>query len=51
MYIYIYIYIYMRCNSFLKAMFRESNNTINCDDNNDAICLLTLGCLLLLGTP
>ena len=26
-------------------------NTIDCDDNDNAICFLILGCLLLLGSP
>ena len=32
-------------------MFRKNNITINCDDNDDAICILILGRLLLQGSP
>ena len=48
----------MRCKNFLKVykntvknMFRKNNDTINCDDNDDAICSLVLGPLVLLGSP
>ena len=57
----------MRCKNFLKVhkntgkkMFAEylsadgcfvKKETINCDDNDDAICFLILGHLLLLGSP
>ena len=57
----------MRCKNFVKVHkntvknifakylpaddFRKNNDTINCDDNNDAICFLILGHFLLLGSP
>ena len=31
--------------------FVKKKKTINCDDNDDAICFLILGRLLLLGSP
>ena len=31
--------------------FVKKKKTINCDDNDDAICFLILGGLLLLGSP
>ena len=42
-------------NMFAKYLpaddFHKSNDTINCDDNDDAIRFLILGRLLLLGSP
>ena len=37
--------------SLCRWLFRKNNNTINCDDNENAICFLILGRLLLLGSP
>ena len=57
----------MRCKNFLKVhkntgknmfakslcrwLFRKNNDTINCDDNDDAICFLIQGRLLLFDSP
>ena len=37
--------------SLCRWLFCKNKNTINCDDNDDAICFLILGRLLLLGSP
>ena len=41
----------VRKKSLCRWLFRENYNTINCDDNHDAICSLILRRLLLLGSP